>query len=147
MSSVTLLLRKRQIMVGNELDIILAALASGAALGFKDTTAMVVKDGYSAFRAILQHKLSKKPTIEKFLAEYEADPGISVEPLKKAIVEEQLDRDQEIIEAAKRLLALSSQQAIPEQFEVNNHGTIQGLNLGVFNSSITQNFGVASKDK
>ena len=134
-------------MTGNELDIIFAALASGAAVGFKDTATVVVKDSYSAFRAMLQHKLSKRPTSKNLIDAYDVDPASCAEHIKDAIVEEKLDKDQEIVEAAKRLLTLSSQQALSEHFTVNNHGTIQGFNQGLFNSSITQNFGAVPKDK
>jgi hypothetical protein len=134
-------------MTNNELDILLTALTTGAAMGFKDTATTAVKDAYDAFKALLQHKFAGKPKSETILAEYEADPETYEKPLKKMIIEEKLDRDQEIIAAARQLLLLTQQQAAPEQFTVNNLGTIQGFNQGIYNSPITQNFGEPPKDR
>ena len=134
-------------MTGNELDILLAALATGTAAGFKDTATSAIKDTYGVFKALLQRKFAGKPKAEAILAEYEADPGTYDKPLKKVIVEEQLDQDQEIIAAARQVLMLTQQQAASGQFTINNQGTIHGFNQGIYNSPITQNFGEASKDK
>ncbi len=124
-------------MTNNELDILLTALTTGAAMGFKDTATTAVKDAYGALKALVQRKFAGKQKCETILAEYEADPDTYEKPLKKMIAEEQLDRDQEIIAAAKQMLMLS-QQAAPGQFTVNNQGTIQGFNQGIYNSPITQ---------
>ena len=134
-------------MTNNELDILLAALTTGAAMGFKETATTAVKDAYGAFKALLQCKFASKQKSETILAEYESDPDTYEKPLKKMIVEAQLDQDQEIIAAAKQVLMLTQQQASPGQFTVNNQGTIQGFNQGIYNSPITQNFGGVSKDK
>jgi hypothetical protein len=96
---------------------------------------------------LLQHKFAGKQKSETILAEYESDPDTYEKPLKKMIVEAQLDQDQEIIAAAKQVLMLTQQQASPGQFTVNNQGTIHGLSQGIYNSPITQNFGEPSKDK
>ena len=134
-------------MTNNELDILLTALTTGAATGFKDTATTAVKDAYDAFKALLQRKFAGKPKSETILAEYEADPDTYEKPLKKMIAEERLDQDQEVIAAAKQVLVLTQQQAAPGQFAVNNQGVIQGFNQGIYNSPITQNFGEPSKDK
>lgn len=134
-------------MTGNELDILLAAIATGTAAGFKDTATTAIKDAYAGFKALLQRKIIDKPKAETILAEYEADPDTYEKPLKKVIVEEQLDKDQEIIAAAKQVLMLTKQQAASGQFTVNNQGTIQGYNQGIYSSPITQNFGEVPKDK
>ena len=134
-------------MTGNELDILLAALATGAAAGFKDTATTAVKDTYGVFKALLQRKFAGKPKAEAILAEYEDDPDTYEKPLKKVIIEEQLNQDQEIIAAAKQVLMLTQQQAASGQFTINNQGTIQGVSQGLYNSSITQNFGEEPKNK
>src|SRR5437879_4829766 len=121
-------------MTSNELDILLSAFAIGTAAGFKDTAAAAIKDAYGGFKALVQHKFIDKPKAEKILAEYEADPDTYQKPLKKMIVEEQLNQDQEIIAAAKQVLLFTQQQAASGQFTINNQGTIQGFNQGIYNS-------------
>lgn len=79
----------------------------------------------------------------------EVDPDTHGKRPKKVIQEEQLEQDTQIIDAANKLLTLAEQQqAAPGQFTVNNQGTIQGFNQGVYNSPITQHFGdIFEKDK
>ena len=134
-------------MTSNELDILRAALTTGVATGFKDTATTAVRDAYGAFKALLQRKFAGNQKYETALAEYEADPDTYEKPLRKMIAEEQLDRDQEIIAAAKQVLMLTQQQAASGQFTVNNQGTIQAFNQGIYNSPINQSFGESAKDR
>lgn len=139
---------EREIFVtNNELDILLAALSTGVATGFKDTATTAVRDAYGGFKALLLRKFAGKQKCETILAEYEADPDTYEKPLRKVIAEQQLDGDQEIIAAAKQVLMLTQQQAASGQFIVNNQGTIQAFNQGIYNSPVTQNFGESAKDR
>ncbi len=84
--------------------LILSALAAGAVAGAKDTAAEAVRDGYGALKRLVRGRLGGDISHEVALENYEKDPEIWKEPLKKALTDVGADRDEGIIEQARALL-------------------------------------------
>jgi disulfide oxidoreductase YuzD len=129
------------------ITLILTALAAGAAASIKDTTSEAVKDTYNGLKALVKNKFTNKPKAETALVEYEDDPETYEKPLKKALVQEQVDQDIEIIEAAKKLMAqVNPQQAAMGKYNVQITGNVQGYAQGDY-QQVTMNFGNEPKEK
>lgn len=85
------------------ITLIVAALSAGAVAGLKNTASTAVKDAYGALKRVLSHKY---PSIG--VTQLEENPtstnrqGVVAEDLAKLGVE----RDEELIEHAKKLLAI-----------------------------------------
>jgi hypothetical protein len=89
------------------ITIILTALVGGTAKAAGDA----VPDAYKGLKALIQKKFVGKPTAEMILNEHEKDPETYAAPLKKNLVETGVDKDEEILKAAKELLEqLKSQE-------------------------------------
>jgi hypothetical protein len=90
---------------------ILAALATGAAAGItagaQDTVSSAFKDAYTALKSLIARKFANKPEAQVALAQHEKDPETWKMPLQKALTEVQADQDQDIVEAAKKLMTLA----------------------------------------
>jgi hypothetical protein len=80
--------------------IILAALVTGTAKAAGDA----VPDAYRGLKALILKKFAGKPAAEMVLDEHEKDPETYAAPLKKSLVEAGIDKDEEILKAAKQLL-------------------------------------------
>jgi hypothetical protein len=111
--------------------LILTALGAGAATGGQAIASDAIKDGYAGLKTLIQRKFAGKPKAELALAEYESDPETWQAPLQKALVQEQVDQDQEIIEAAQRVMRLAQpQQAAMGKYNVQIAGNVQGFAQG-----------------
>jgi hypothetical protein len=87
-------------------EIILAALAAGATAGVTNTASGAVQDAYTSLRDALRHRLRGGTYAEQILDE-EADPEVLRARIGEDIVACGADKDDEILAAAQRLLALS----------------------------------------
>jgi hypothetical protein len=87
--------------------IILTALIAGTAKVAGDA----VPDAYKGLKELILKKFAGKPAAEMVLDEHEKDPETYAAPLKKNLIESGIDKDEEIIKAAKELLEqLKSQE-------------------------------------
>jgi len=84
--------------------LIVTALTAGAAAGSQSVVTDAIKDAYAGLKALLKHKFAGKASAEVALAEYETDPETWQAPLKKVLIQEHLDQDTEILQAAQALL-------------------------------------------
>ena len=117
------------------------ALVTGAAVSAKDTANMAVKDAYSGLKALIVRLFSGKPKAQETLADHEADPETYEKPLRKALIEANVEQEQEILAAAQKLMTLiQPQQAGMGKYNVQNTGPVQGQVIGEHNQ-VTQNFG------
>lgn len=117
-------------------NLILTALGTGAAGGGQALVTDAIKDSYAGLKALIQRKFASKLNAELALKEYENDPATWKAPLKKALIEEQVDQDQNVIEAAQKMLSLLRNQQIcigkyTVQIEGNVYGYAQGDNQQV----------------
>jgi hypothetical protein len=115
----------------DQVSLILAALASGAAAGLKDSASLALKDSYNGLKALIQSKFAGKPESETALSLYVDDPFKYEKPLREALAEVQIEHDQTVIEAAQRLLTLTqSQQSSTGKYNTQITGNIQGYAQG-----------------
>ena len=89
------------------ITLILTALVTGAAAGTQNTVSSAIRDAYAALKSVVERKFAGKPEAEVALAQHEQDPDTWEKPLKKALSDVQADRDPQIIEAAKKLMAIA----------------------------------------
>jgi hypothetical protein len=112
------------------ISLILSALVAGAAASVQSTTSDAVKDAYVGLKTLIRRKFAGKTNAEAMLAEHEDDPETYTLPLKKALLQEHVDEDEEIIKEAQRLMTLvQPQQAAIGKFNVqitHAQGVIQG---------------------
>lgn len=88
------------------ISFILTALATGATVAVKDTASQTIKDAYSGLKASIQRHFADKPDAKTALEQFEKKPDIWKAPLADAIREKAIDKDEAIIEMAKKLLKL-----------------------------------------
>ena len=88
-----------------EIALILAALAAGAAAAAKDTAGQVVKDAYAGLKSLVQEWFAEKekPEGEMALAKYEEKQEVWEAPLKDALIESEIGKAKEIVQAAEAL--------------------------------------------
>src|SRR5579872_324701 len=123
------------------LTLILTALGTGAAAGGQAVASDAIKDAYAGLRSLIQQKFSGKRGAELALTEHENDPTTWEAPLKKALVQAQVDQDKEIIEAAQKMMTLiQPQQAAMGKYNVQVAGNVQGYAQGDY-QQVNMNFG------
>ncbi len=111
--------------------LILTALSAGAAESVKGTTSMVIKDAYAGLKALIQRKFKGKTTAETILTEYEKKPDVWKAPLEEELKETETDQDQDVIEAAQKLMTfIQPQQAAMGKYNVQIIGNVQGYAQG-----------------
>ena len=126
------------------ITLILAALAAGAASGAKDVATDAIRDLYGGLKGLVHKKFQGDDVKEVALKQYEADPETWKEPLKKALTDAGVDKDEEIQERAKALL-----DEIPPGSEVSNYvnniygGQVVGLVQGSGNTTTINTGGPA----
>ncbi|MEV6302697.1 hypothetical protein AB0M02_25015 [Actinoplanes sp. NPDC051861] len=89
------------------IELITAALAAGATAGLTDTTSAAIRDAYGALRERLTALLAGR-NAEEALQELEsgADPAAIAEEVGADLVESGAVADEQVLDAARRLLAL-----------------------------------------
>ena len=110
--------------------LILSALTAGAVASIQSTTSEAVTDMYNGLKTLIQRKLSGKRGAELVLSEHENDPQTWEEPLKKILVQEHLDQEQDILDAARNLLLQIHPQQVQAKYVLQNYGTIEGYAQG-----------------
>ncbi|MFP4650990.1 MAG: hypothetical protein ACLFM4_01035 [Phormidium sp.] len=120
----------------DSLSLILAALVAGAS----QAAGKAIPDAYKGLKALIKRKFSGEKTAEVILDEYEADPDTYEAPLKKKLVETGVDKDKEIVEAAKTLLKqLEDVGIVSQKYQVQFEGEVKGGQIGD-NNTQTNNF-------
>ena len=121
-------------------SLIVTALTAGAAVALKDTASQAVKDAYGGLKTLIQNRFAGKPEAEMALTQIEKKPEVWAAPLKDALAETGLDKDEEILQQAQQVLKLvQPQQASQGKYNINI-GEAKGTVIGD-NASVTQTFG------
>jgi hypothetical protein len=111
--------------------LILTALVGGAAAGGKAVATNAIKDAYSGLKTLIQRRFAGKPSAELALTEHENDPTTWEAPLKKALVDAQIDQDEDIIGAAQKVMTLiQPQQAGMGKYNVQSGPVCQDRRKG-----------------
>ena len=129
------------------ITLILSALTTGVATATQTVAGDAIKDAYARLKSLLQQKFAGKQGAEVALKEHETDPTTWETPLKKALAQAQVDQDQEIVEAAKKVMTLvQPQQAALGKYNVQITGNVQGFAQGDY-QHVEMNFGSGPKEK
>lgn len=113
------------------LTLIVAALVAGAAKAAGDA----VPDAYTGLKALIKRKFAEDPKAEMVLEEHESDPETYEAPLKKKLAETGADQDEEIIQAAQKLLKqLNPEAAATGKYQVEFQGEVKGAQVGDHNT-------------
>jgi hypothetical protein len=88
-------------------EVILAALAAGAGTGTSDAAKAAVVDIYTGLRDALRRRLAGRGGAEQILDAQDFDPGVGQARLGSVLAESGADRDEKILDAARRLLAVA----------------------------------------
>lgn len=121
-------------------SIILAALAAGAAAGTTEVASQAIKDAYAGLKALIGKRLAGKPAAETALTEYEQDAETWEKPLQKSLLEAGADKDQEIVDAAQKVLQLVQPQQMAQGKYDIQIGQAQGVVIGD-HAKVEQRFG------
>src|SRR5947209_68546 len=112
-------------------SLIEGALAAGAAASAQDTAGQAVKDAYSGLKTLLSRLFAEKPKAQVIINEHEADPEPYGKPIRKLLTEAHVEQEQEILEAAQRVMNLvQPQQAALGKYNVQITGNVQGFAQG-----------------
>ena len=115
-------------------ELIVAALAAGAAGGAENVASTVVKDAYQELKRLVTARCAGRKTAKVALADHEADPEAGRASLEQALTESGAAADAELIDAARRLLAmLSKSNSAGGKYTVTVENT-QGTHVGEFGS-------------
>ncbi len=118
------------------ITLILTALVAGAA----ETSTDAVKDAYQGIKELIKRRFTDKPEATMALAKHAEKPQVWEEPLKDEIITAGLDRDEEILTAAKQLLELAQpEEAAGGKYNVQFHGEVKGAVIGD-QSTVNQTF-------
>ena len=116
--------------------LIVGALAAGA----QNVATEAVRDAYAGLRALVRRRLSRQPAGQVALDRYETRPDRWKEVLSGELVESRADRDPEVIEAARQLMALvDARGSARGRYDIDMRGA-QGVQFGD-HSTQTNTFG------
>ncbi len=131
----------------DSIALILTALGTGAAAGGQAIANEAIKDAYTGLKTLIQRKFTSNPSAELALTGHETDPTTWEAPLKKALMQAQIDQDEDVIDAARKVMILvQPQQAAIGKYNVQITGNVQGYAQGDY-QQVTINFGNDPKEK
>lgn len=122
------------------INLIVTALASGAAAGAKATTNEAVKDAYKGLVSLVKKRFQGKSTAEMVLVEHKKEPKTWEAPLKSQLKEVDANKDEEIINAAKKLMELVNPEGSADGTYNINIGSAYGSATGN-NATVNNNYG------
>lgn len=108
------------------MTLIVAALTAGA----QSTATEVVKDAYARLKDLVRRRFAGRPSGETALEEHEQRPEVWQKPLETELVAADAGRDEGLVEAAQRLLAIVDPEgARAGRYVVDARGS-QGVQIG-----------------
>ena len=111
--------------------LITSALLGGASAGLKDTATQSVKDAYAGLKALIKQRFHGRNEAEVALAQHEAKPEVWAPALREELAQAGADRDEEILEASRHLLALLDPAgSAAGKYVVQFTGPVQGVVMG-----------------
>jgi hypothetical protein len=112
-------------------EVILAALAAGAGAGTSDVAGNAIRDAYTALRDAVRRRLGRR-----------AAPG-ETDPTETELVAAGADRDEEILAAARHVLALADPDGTRAgRYAVDLRGAT-GVQVGDGTVALRDNYGAA----
>lgn len=128
------------------ISLILSALTAGATAALQETAGTAIKDAYQVLLGLLKKKFSKNPKAEAALEGHADDPETWREPLEKSLKEAGAAGDQEILDAAKKIIELLKSDKLASKYNLNIEGGVQGVVVGD-KATVTMNFSEKPKKR
>ena len=128
------------------ITLIISALTAGATAALQETAGTALKDAYQALVSLLKKRFSKDPKAAAALEGHADDPDTWKKPLEKSLQELGVAEDQEILNAAKKIIELLKTDKNAPKYNVNIEGDAQGVVVGD-KAKVTMNFGVSQKKR
>lgn len=123
------------------ISLILGALGAGALAAVQESAGQAVKDAYAAFKNLLRRRLGGNEAGEVALNRYEQRPEAWGPPLRAELTASGVDRDDEVLAAARALLdQVRDDPAGAKIFQNQFHGPVHGFVQGDHNQ-VTMTFG------
>lgn len=120
---------------------ILAALAAGAAAAAKETTSCAIKDAYQGLKSLIKQKFAGKALAGAAVDAHATEPEPAEAILRPALKEAAVDRDDELLAAAKALLAMADGNgSVTQRYTLQVTGNVQGVVQGD-HANVTMSFG------
>lgn len=86
-------------------ELVLAALAAGASAGVTDMASSAIRDAYAGLRESVRRRLTRRgESALRVLSASEAEPGVWEARLGEELTSAGVDRDEEVVAAARALL-------------------------------------------
>ena len=119
------------------ISLIITALVAGTTKAATE----VAPDAYKALKAMIKRKFAGNSNAETILSEHEQDPETYEAPLKKKLLEAEVNQDPEIISVAQALLKLvKPQESASGKFNIVFESEAKGIQIGDQNTQ-TNTFG------
>lgn len=113
------------------ITMVLVALASGVAIGARDTASEAVRDSYRCLKDLIRNKFKGRADYERTLAKFEKNPETWRLPLREVLSDLAVDRDREIKKAAEKLLSLAKpKQSVVSKYNLQVTGDAIGVVQG-----------------
>jgi hypothetical protein len=130
------------------IELILAALAAGAAAGAKDTAKAAVADAYGALKNLLHRRLTGRDQAQQALEATETELGVwqtrRDEELAGDLADSGADHDAEVLAAATRLLEAADPDGVGTgKYRVEVSGG-QGVQVGDGTVHVGTNYGAVA---
>jgi hypothetical protein len=114
--------------------LIVMALATGATLGLRDTTAAAVHDAYLSLKKLARRRLGGRADGELVLAQHAEAPQTWEGPLAAELSAAGADTDPDLIQAAQALMRLADEAGYRSgKYNVDARGS-QGMQVGDHNT-------------
>lgn len=124
---------------------ILAALAAGAVAAAKETAGTAIRDAYEGLKSLIKNKLADKALAKVAVDTHATEPQPAEAILRPALNEAAVDQDEELLAAAKELLATAdSDGSVGRRYSLQVTGNVQGVVQGD-NANVTMSFGSETK--
>jgi hypothetical protein len=114
-------------------EVIVAALVAGAVAGSSEVARTVVVDAYAALKDLLRGRLAGRPEAQQALDAHEVEPGRWRAVLGEALTASGADADEQVLVAARRLLAVADPDGTRGKYQVDaSHA--RGVQVGDHNT-------------
>ena len=114
-------------------EVIVAALVAGAVAGSSEVARTAVVDAYTALKGLLRRRLVGRPEAQQALEGRETEPGRWRAVLADALTASGADADEQVLAAARRLLAVADPDGTRGKYQVDaSHA--RGVQVGDHNT-------------
>jgi hypothetical protein len=111
-------------------ELIVTALATGAALGLEESASSLVKDAYARLKALVARRLAGRPDGRQVLAGHEVGRQGWAEPLAAELAAAGAASDLALIAAARELVTLAGPGELrPGKYMIDARGS-HGVQIG-----------------